>query len=196
MWSVTHIRYIVTWKFCNYGVFQSNSGGAVIFVFLVGDDSLFKSTVLRPDFWWVGEASWALFSFTYHLTSVNQIFRRVRKTVKSDYELCHGWLSVRLSAWNRSVTSGRILMKFDICEFFGKLLRKLKFRENLIWITGNLHEYQCTFLIIYRSLLLRMRNILDKTCRQKKNMFSKFFILNLAIYELMCKWRVNTAHAR
>jgi len=50
MWSVTHIRYLVTGKFCNYGVFQSNSGGAVIFVFLFGDDSLFKSTVLRPDF--------------------------------------------------------------------------------------------------------------------------------------------------
>jgi hypothetical protein len=50
LWSVTHIRYLINRKFCNYGVFQSNSEGAVMFVFLFSDDSLFKPTAQRPDF--------------------------------------------------------------------------------------------------------------------------------------------------
>jgi hypothetical protein len=37
-------------------------------------------------------------------------FRRVRKIAKSDYYLRH----VRLSAWNNSAPTGRILMKHDI----------------------------------------------------------------------------------
>jgi hypothetical protein len=50
LWSVTHIRYLITGNFCNYGVFQSNSEGVVMFVFLIGDNSLFQSTAPRPDF--------------------------------------------------------------------------------------------------------------------------------------------------
>jgi hypothetical protein len=35
LWSVTHIRYLITGKFCDYGVFQSNSEGVVMFVFIM-----------------------------------------------------------------------------------------------------------------------------------------------------------------
>ena len=48
--SVTHIRYLITGNFCNYSVCQSNSEGVVMFVFLIGDDSLFRSIALRPDY--------------------------------------------------------------------------------------------------------------------------------------------------
>jgi hypothetical protein len=44
-------------------------------------------------------------------------------------------------------------------------------------ITGTLCEDLCTFLIISRSILLRMRNVLDKFCREIQNthfMFKKF----------------------
>jgi hypothetical protein len=41
LWSVTRIRYLITGKFCNYGVFQGNSEGAVMFAFIFGDDSFF-----------------------------------------------------------------------------------------------------------------------------------------------------------
>ena len=43
---------------------------------------------------------------------------------------------------------------------------------------GTLHEYAFTFMTISRYILLRMRNILDKICRETKNtrlMFNKFF---------------------
>ena len=41
-----------------------------------------------------------------------------------------------------------------------------------------------------RSLLLRMRNVADKSCRESQNthfVFSNFFFLNLAAYEIMWK---------
>jgi hypothetical protein len=51
LWSVTHILfYLINGKSCNEDVFQGNPEGVVMFVFIVGDDSLFKYTALRPDF--------------------------------------------------------------------------------------------------------------------------------------------------
>ena len=88
-------------------------------------------------------------------------------------------MSVRVSVrWNNSVPSGHILMKFDVWVFLQSLSRKFKFRQNPKKITGTLHEDQNTFLIITRSLLLRMRNVSDKGCRENKNthfLFNNFF---------------------
>jgi hypothetical protein len=57
-------------------------------------------------------------------------FRCVRKIAKSDYSFRHvcpsNRPSVRLSAWNNSVPSGRIFMKSDIRVYFKKLSRKFK----------------------------------------------------------------------
>jgi len=36
----------------------------------------------------------------------------------------------------------------------------------LIRITGTLHEDQYTFMIIYRSVPVRMRSVSDKSCRE------------------------------
>ena len=44
----------------------------------------------------------------------SNVFRRFRKNAKSDYQLRHVCLSVRLPAWNNSAPTGRIFMKFDI----------------------------------------------------------------------------------
>ena len=48
-------------------------------------------------------------------------------------------------------------------------------------IMGNLYEEQCTFLIISRSVLLRMRNISDRFVGKIKtrSLFSNFFFLEL-----------------
>ena len=49
------------------------------------------------------------------------------------------------------------------------------------------------FFIISRSCLLRMRNVLDKSCREIQNthfLFTNFFFDNHAVYEIMWK---NTA---
>jgi hypothetical protein len=55
-------------------------------------------------------------------------------------------LSVRLSEWNNSTSTGRIFMKFDIWEIFEDLSRKFKFLWNLIRITDNLHKNEYIFL--------------------------------------------------
>jgi len=78
-------------------------------------------------------------------------------------------MSVRPSAWNNSAPTGRIFIKFDIRGFFENLLRNFKFHENRKRVKGTLHEDRYTFLIISRSLLLRMRNVSDKSCRENQN---------------------------
>jgi hypothetical protein len=57
-------------------------------------------------------------------------------------------------------------------------VKKLLFHQNLTRITGTSHEDLCTFMIISRWILLRMRNVSDKSCRENQNtrfMLKKFF---------------------
>jgi len=91
--------------------------------------------------------------------------------------------SIRPTAWNSLALTKRIVMKCDIWVvfFFENIPRKLKFNYNLTRITCNLREDQYKFLIISLSILLRMRNIWDKSCRGNqenticvKYLFSKF----------------------
>jgi hypothetical protein len=53
------------------------------------------------------------------------------------------------------------------------------------------HEDVCTFMTIFRCILLRMRNVSNKSCRGAHNthfMFSKFFFSkNPTVYEKMSK---------
>jgi len=63
----------------------------------------------------------------------------------------------------------RIFMIFGAWLFFENLSRNLNFNENLTGMTGNLHEYQCILSIMSRSVLLRMRNVWDKRCRENQN---------------------------
>ena len=69
-------------------------------------------------------------------------------------------MSVCPSAWNSSALNGRVFMKFDIWVFFESVSWKFEFHWNLTRITGTLHEDLCTFMIISRSNLVRMRNVL------------------------------------
>ena len=99
-------------------------------------------------------------------------------------------LSVCVSTWNNSAFNGPIFMKFDIYRFFENLLRKPKFRWNLTRITFTSNEGLWIFMIISRSVLLRMWNVSDKSCRKDQNThftFNNFFSENSAIYEIMWK---------
>jgi hypothetical protein len=61
-------------------------------------------------------------------------------------------------------------------------MSKFKFHLNGTRITGTLHEDQYTFLIKSPSVLLRMRNDLDKSCTKNQNahfMFCNFFFLKI-----------------
>jgi len=56
-------------------------------------------------------------------------------------------------------------------------------------ITGTLHGDQNTFLIMSRSVLLRLRNVSDKICKQNHNthfVFSNIFRY-CTVYEIMWK---------
>jgi hypothetical protein len=79
--------------------------------------------------------------------------------------LALSWLSAR----NILATTGQICMKFDIWGFFENLSRKFKFHQNWTRIKSTLHEDQYTFLVISRSVLLRMRNVSDTGCRENQN---------------------------
>jgi hypothetical protein len=75
--------------------------------------------------------------------------------------------------------------------------RKSNFHSNMTRIIRTLHEDLCTFMIISRSILLRMRNILEKSCRDNHNtyfMFNNFFptvVLFMTCYEKNCYSRTG-----
>ena len=79
-------------------------------------------------------------------------------------------MAVRPHAKPRLPT-GRIFTKFPIGIFFENLSRKFKFHSDLTRITRTLHEDKYTFLIISHSILLRMRNVSDKTSRENQNTY-------------------------
>jgi hypothetical protein len=57
-------------------------------------------------------------------------------------------------------------------------------------ITGTLHKDRDTFQITSHSVLLRMRNVSDKSCRENQNthfVFSNCFPENRTVYEMMWK---------
>jgi hypothetical protein len=96
---------------------------------------------------------------------------------------CETWLlassclSVCLPACNNFAPTGRISTAFNVWIFFENLSTKFKFHQNLTRITGTLHE-DCFFMIIFRSVFLRMRNVSDKSCTENQNthfMFRKLF---------------------
>jgi hypothetical protein len=68
-------------------------------------------------------------------------------------------------------------MEFEIGVLYENLSRKFEFYQNLT-IARALHEDQYTFSVISRSVLLRMKNVSDKSCRETRNthfMFSNVF---------------------
>ena len=59
---------------------------------------------------------------------------------------------------------------------------------NLTSITNTLHEDQHTFLIISRSVLLRMRKVSEKSCKENKN---THFTSNKVFLRKSCHLRDN-----
>ena len=55
---------------------------------------------------------------------------------------------VRPSAWNNSLSTGRIFVKFDIWGFFRKPVEKIKLHLNRIRIKGTWHEEYLTWRVL------------------------------------------------
>jgi len=89
-------------------------------------------------------------------------FAKLRKTTISFV------ISVRPSTRNNSVPTGQIFMKFYTWTLLENLSRKFKFHSNPTWIKDTLHEEQYTFMIISRSVLLRMKNVSEKCCGENQ----------------------------
>jgi len=66
-------------------------------------------------------------------------------------------------------------MEFDFPGLFETPLRKFKFYWNLKRLTVTLHGDRYTLLFLALSVILRTRNITDKSCRENQN---THFILN------------------
>ena len=93
--------------------------------------------------------------------------------------------SVRM---NNSAPTERIFIKIGFWVFFENQSRKSRFHWSLWRITGTWHENQYTFLVIFRSLLLRIRNVSDKVVEKIKIPFVlNNFFCNRAVYEIMWK---------
>ena len=63
-------------------------------------------------------------------------------------------------------------------SIFPKPVEKIQVSLNRTRIKGTLHEDQCTFLIISRSVRLRMKNVSEKSCGENRNthfVFKKSF---------------------
>jgi hypothetical protein len=98
-------------------------------------------------------------------------------------------LSVCLSSWSDSPPTQQIFTKVYIEDFL-KIHQEIQVSLNLTRVMGTLHEELCMSMIILRSVLLRIRNVSDKICREDQNtcfMFTFFLTDNRAIYEIMCK---------
>jgi hypothetical protein len=70
------------------------------------------------------------------------------------------------SSAHNSAPTGRIFMKFGIGEFFRNFVHKIQ-----VWFQSDknneyLHKDQYKLLIIFRSVLLRMRNVSDESCKK------------------------------
>ena len=72
-------------------------------------------------------------------------------------------------------------MKFYISGFFENLCRKFQFHSNRLRIMDTLHEgHRYTFLIVSRLILLGMKNVSDKSCRENQStrfVFLQFFLI-------------------
>ena len=71
-------------------------------------------------------------------------------------------------AWHNSDLTGHIFTNVYI-YFFENLSAKFMLHWNLTGITGTSQEHPCTFTIISRSVLLRMRNDSNKSCTENQN---------------------------
>jgi hypothetical protein len=103
-------------------------------------------------------------------------------------------MSAALSVWSNWLPTTRISINLIFEYFFSKICLENSFHSNLTTITGTLREDLCTFIIITRSILLRIRNILEEICRESQDthiMFNNFFFENRAFYEIMWKIMVE-----
>ena len=140
---------------------------------------------------------WVYFRFcqTYFLCKFLHwcmcVVRRLREISKSDCSFRHVRLSVRTEQLGSHWTD------FDETWYISCFLRSVEHIQVSLKCESN-HEYftrrLLTFMTIYHWILLRMRNVLNKSCRQNQNthfMFSNFLRKSCYLWDNVSK---NVAH--
>jgi hypothetical protein len=115
------------------------------------------------------------------------VFRCIPKKVTVSF-IMNVCPSLHPAAWNNSAPTGWIFMKFDIFSIFKKSVKKFQVSLKLSRIMSTLCEDLCIFMIVSCQILLRMRNVSDKNCKQNQNthfMRSNFFFPPLKIMHSM-----------
>ena len=139
-------------------------------------------------------SSFFFFQLSFLFLLYLYLFRRVRKIAKSDCQLRH----VCLSACNNSAPTGRYFREI----WYLRIRRKPVEKIQVSWKSDNNNRYFTwrpiyIFLIISRSVLLRNRNVSDKSWTENQNphfVFSNFlFFENRAVCEIMWKNIVERA---
>jgi hypothetical protein len=96
-----------------------------------------------------------------------------------------------ISAWKTWLPMDEFLWNFIFEDFSKPCSSNFNLNWNLTIITRSLHEDLCTFMIISRWVIFRMRNVSNEICRENQNtqfMFnSVFFSENRAVCETMWK---------
>jgi hypothetical protein len=123
--------------------------------------------------------------FTLRYKVHNTVFRRFSPNCQKRL-LVSSCLSVCLLAWNNSAPTGRNFF----CDFLCWRILKIC-KENCIeiWEEWRVNQVLGTFIVISRRILIKMRNVSDKSCIEYQNthFMLKFFSRNLALYEIMWK---------
>jgi hypothetical protein len=86
-------------------------------------------------------------------------------------------------------------MKSDFLRSFRKFVAKIRVSLKSDKNKGTLHEDVCTFMTIFRQILLRMRKASDRSCRENQSshfIFNNLFSENLAVHEIMRKNSVES----
>ena len=114
------------------------------------------------------------FSFSGILSAGTQVSGAMAKLRKATVGFV---MSVRMKQLGSHVTDFREIWYLII---YLKSFEKIKFHWNLPRITSALHEGQCTIMTISRSILLGIKSVWDKGCRENKNTFyvQKLFFLS------------------
>jgi len=120
----------------------------------------------------------------WHHSHKRVLFRRLHKSWKSICYLRHACLSVRTeqlrSNWMDFHETWHVII-------YRKFVQKILFFLNLTKIESILHEDQYTILIISRSILLRIRNVVNKIKTLILCSITLLFFENGAVNEIMWK---------
>ena len=68
----------------------------------------------------------------------------------------------------------RLSWNFDTWVFLKNPSPKFKFHWNMAKVKDTLHRHPCIFMIIYSSVLLRMRNASNQHCRKNQTTYVMF----------------------